>query len=128
MSDMTHNIADVLESVDEVRELIDNANRPDDEERDELGIVLASIFGDEFDPEQKKETAEDRICKLMHQLRYELALVTRSDAVQNAVKEATKAGKPANECFFMLGGTVEEKANELAEEIDKYLEFASQQK
>ena len=54
MSNMTHSIADVLESVDEVRELIDNANRPDDEERDELGIVLASIFGDEFDPEQKK--------------------------------------------------------------------------
>lgn len=128
MSDMTQNIADVLESVDEVRELIDNANRPDDEERDELGIVLASIFGDEFETEQKKETAEDKICNLMLQLRYELALVTRSDAVQNAVKEATKAGKPASECFFMLGGTVEEKANELAEEIDKYLAFASQQK
>ena len=128
MSDMIHNIANVLESVDEVRELIGEANRPDDEERDELGIVLASIFSDEFETEQKKETAEDRICKLMHQLRYELALVTRSDAVQNVVKEATKAGKPATECFFMLGGTVEEKANELAEEIDKYLAFASQQK
>lgn len=128
MSDMTHNIADVLESVDEVRELIDNASSPDGEERDELGIVLASIFGNELETMQKKETAEDKICNLMLQLRYELALVTRSDAVQNAVKEATKAGKPASECFFMLGGTVEEKANELAEEIDKYLAFASQQK